>query len=201
MARPVAAALALGLLYACESEQVIGYNAELPIVDSGFVPESGLKDSGVPSEGSAALDAMPPPQDVAGSYTVSVVNGVNGCAFDNYQPGNTTVVPLTVTQQPDLATGRATFGSFIGIFYGFLVGSADYAIRVSGRSMDGIIVGKSTSQKDGCNVTYNAILSATVEGELIRGKVSFVSVPDGAPGCAKALCTSEQTFNGTRPPP
>jgi hypothetical protein len=185
------------LLVGCDSERVIGYNAvggsDASTTLDGAVDAIAITDAG--------SDAVAPPQNLAASYSVSLLNGANGCAFDNFQPGNTTPgVPLTVTQAADLATGRATFGGFPAIFYSFALGSADYAIRVSGNGMEGFIIGNKTAVRDGCTVTYNASLSATVEGELIRGKVSFYSVPDRDAGCSKALCTSEQTFNGTRPP-
>jgi hypothetical protein len=180
---------------ACQTDRVVGSNDE-DAANPIPIPQA---DASTTSDGS--IDAQLQAEQIAGSYSVTLVNGVNGCAFDNIQPGNATPgVPLTITQEPGGQLGRATFGGFPAVFYAFAFGSADYAIRVSGRRLSGLIVGTRSAVRDGCTVTYNATLEASVEGDLIRGRVFFSSVPSGEPSCAKALCTTDQSFSGTLPP-
>jgi hypothetical protein len=191
----IALATTWAAIAACQADKVVGSNDD----DAAAPNPISQSDAVAPIDGS--FDAQLSPERISGSYSVTLVNGANGCAFDNIQPGNATPgVPLTITQEPDGRMGRATFGGFPAVFYAFAFGSADYAIQVSGRRIDGVVVGTRSAVRDGCTVTYNATLQATVEGDLIRGRVFFSSVPSGEPACAKALCTTDQSFSGTLPP-
>jgi hypothetical protein len=188
---------------ACVREASIGENASP--VDAGFSLEASTDARGLDADsmGSATDGSRLPPGNVAGAYSVSLVNDTNDCAFGNFQPGNTTAgVPITVVQEAGApANAVVTVGGFPAIFYSFVLGSADYTADVSGFSLQGILHGNVTSKRQGCDVTYDARIDASIAGDVIRGTFVYTSVPAADAGCMVSTCTSTQSFSGTKPMP
>jgi hypothetical protein len=187
---------------ACEREASIGSSAQ-PLGDAGAAIDATRPNTEDAGRDAYLDETSLPPSNVAGGYSVALVNETNDCAFDNFIPGNTTAgVPITVVQEaaaPQAA--RVTVGGFPAIFYNFVLGSADYAAAVSGSMIDGILYGNVDGKRQGCNVTYNARVSATITGDVIRGTFVYYSIQKSDAGCSAQECTSTQNFSGTKPRP
>jgi hypothetical protein len=140
------------------------------------------------------------PADVAGSYTVSVTNGVNGCPFQNWTVGSTaTNIPVTIAQDGSAATAMVEGGVGTVLMVG--LGSRVFAGDVSGDSLDLELIGTATQTSGSCEFTYNAHLDGDIDGDVIIGTITYTAVSADLPDCeAVAGCESVQDFNGTRPP-
>ncbi|HJK90712.1 MAG: hypothetical protein CMN29_34145 [Sandaracinus sp.] len=140
------------------------------------------------------------PADVAGSYTVTVTNGDNGCMVDGWDEGESTAnIPLTVTQSD--ASAVAEVGGLTGTFLSGWIGSNRFQGAVSGRTLDLVLVGTREGSIPGCTYTVDAALEATVDGSFLDGTVTYTPRTDGAAGCGLLdACANVQTLVGTRPP-
>jgi hypothetical protein len=141
------------------------------------------------------------PADVAGSYTVAVTNGANGCNAPNWTVGNMTAgIPVTIAQDGSNAT--ATIEGLTGTFVMAALGSRVFAGDVGGHSLDLELIGTAPQTSgSSCEFTYNAILDGEIDGDVITGTITYTAVSDDLPDCeAQVGCESVQSFNGTRPP-
>ena len=140
------------------------------------------------------------PADVAGSYTVSVTNGPNGCPFMNWTVGESaTNIPVTIAQDGSDAT--ATVEGGVGTVLMLGLGSRMFAGEVSGSGLDLDLLGTQTLTSGSCEYHYNAHLDGSIDGDVITGTITYTGVSDDLPDCdAINNCESTQDFNGTRPP-
>jgi hypothetical protein len=140
------------------------------------------------------------PVDVTGSYSVSVTNGDNGCEFANWTVGATaTGIPVTITQDGEEATASVEAG--VGLYLGLLLGSSDFTGTVDGQDLDLTLFGTNDFDQGSCSYTVNADLDAELDGDVLTGRIRYETNTNGSPDCGeKEGCSSEQEFNGTRPP-
>ena len=140
------------------------------------------------------------PANVAGNFSVNLTNKDNGCNFTNWTVGNmTTGVPVTITQSGGNVT--ATITGPAGLYVGAVLGSATFTGTVSGDTLDLILYGTHSATMGNCTYTVNAELKGTITGDVLDGTIDYKSATNGSPDCGAVQgCTSEQAFNGTRPP-
>jgi hypothetical protein len=141
------------------------------------------------------------PADVAGSYTIALTNGDNGCEFGNYQEGDTAQgVGLELTQNGGAVTGDVT-GVVATTYLDLVLGSHTFTGDVGGTELDLGIVGTVPFRKDSCDYTVDATLSATIDGDVLVGTIDYSARTDGSNDCGVLeACHTVVSFNGTRPP-
>jgi len=140
------------------------------------------------------------PADVAGSYTISVTNGANGCNLATWTVGSSaTNIGVTVSQDGSSAT--ATIEGLTGAYVMAALGSRTFAGSVHGTSLDLELIGTNAQTSGNCTYTYNAILDGTIDGDVITGTITYTAATNDQPDCVGIEgCESVQDFNGTRPP-
>lgn len=140
------------------------------------------------------------PADVAGSYTIAVTNGPNGCNFDSWTEGATSEgIPVAITQ--DGASASALVQGLTGVLLDLLLGSHVYTGQVDGNSMTLVIYGQNAATQGNCTFTYNSTIDADIDGDVLTGQIRYEAATVGNPDCAAIEgCATIQYFNGTRPP-
>ncbi len=120
------------------------------------IGDDGPHDAGAPDAASpdtGAPDAGEPDADVSGTYTVTLTNGENGCAFSSWQPGATATISLVITQ-----TGNAlavTVSDLGGVSLSLLTGSGAYAGIVHGNDFSLEVYGTVVGTQMGCPFTWD----------------------------------------------
>jgi hypothetical protein len=150
------------------------------------------------SSADAGPDAAPP--DAAGSYSVTITNGANQCAFGGFMEGAVaTGVPLAVTQEDAAVT--ATVQGAAGAFLDLALGSREFAGEIDGSALALTLFGTTPFIVGACTYTINGEVSATLDGDLIEGSIDYRPSTNGSPDCGVLeTCVTAQQFNGTRPP-
>ncbi len=150
------------------------------------------------SSADAGPDAAPP--DAAGSYTVTITNGANQCAFGGFTEGAVaTGVPLAVTQEDAAVT--ATVQGAAGAFLDLALGSREFAGEIDGSALALTLFGTTPFMLGACTYTINGEVSAALDGDLIEGSIEYRPSTNGSPDCGVLeTCVTAQQFNGTRPP-
>jgi hypothetical protein len=143
------------------------------------------------------------PANVAGSYTVAITNGMNGCGFQNWTVGaQSTNIGVTVAQgDPDPSAATADVTGLTGSYLDAVLGSHTYTGSVDGNELRLKLYGTRSYTSGNCAYTINSSLAATLTGDALAGSIAYTSSTNGSPDCATIQgCTSTQQFNGTRPP-
>ena len=140
------------------------------------------------------------PADVAGDYSMAITNGQNGCNFDNWTMGDSsTDIGVTITQNEDIASAEVR--GLVGGFLSLWLGSNLFRGEVSGSSLALTLFGTTSRTQGSCSYTINSELDATLDGDLLHGRLYYHSSTNGSPDCGVLEgCVSVQDFNGTRPP-
>jgi hypothetical protein len=140
------------------------------------------------------------PADVAGSYTIAVTNGVNGCNLAAWVVGNSaTNIGVTIAQDGGDAT--ATIEGLTGAYVMVVLGSRVFTGEVRGAHLDLELIGTNPQTSGNCTYTYNAILDGSIAGDVIEGTITYTAATNDQSDCATIeACESVQDFNGTRPP-
>ncbi|HEY1550340.1 MAG TPA: hypothetical protein VGG28_21080 [Kofleriaceae bacterium] len=140
------------------------------------------------------------PTNVAGSYSVQLTNGANGCMFQNYTVGSDTMnVPVTVTQSGSTAT--ATVSGVAGDYLNLVLGSDSFTGSVDGDSLDLQLTGTRALSMGNCAYTYNATLNAALDGNSLMGSVDYTADTNNGSDCGALVgCMTSQDIAGSRPP-
>jgi len=138
--------------------------------------------------------------DFAGDWTLAITNGDNGCAFDNWEVGNTaSSIPFTITQSGVDVTGNV--GGLAGTYLDVVLGSHTFTGDVAGSNALMTLYGSRSGSQGNCTWTVNATVDADIDGDVIIGTIDYTIATNGNPDCASLEgCHSVQDFNGTRPP-
>ncbi len=138
--------------------------------------------------------------DVAGTYTVAVTNGDNGCGFDNWTVGDTASnITFSITQDGDMVTG--TVEGATGLYLGVLLGSNVFTGTVSGDELEMTLHGTTQGTMGNCSYNVNATIHGEVDGDFLTGHIEYTTATNGSPECGTLEgCVSMQSFNGARPP-
>jgi hypothetical protein len=147
-----------------------------------------------------AASCSTPPANFAGSYTVAITNGDNGCTFPNWQMGSmSSGIPFTITQSGEDATG--VVGGLTATFLDLWLGSASFSGKVTASSAELTLFGTRQQQKGQCSYTINATVDSTLVKDTIQGTITYTALTNMAPDCAGLTgCRTLMAFNGTRPP-
>lgn len=136
----------------------------------------------------------------AGSYTMAVTNGENGCQFDNWTVGSVAQnIPMTITQSGDQLTAKIE--GLPSVLLLAVLGSATFNGNAGGSSFDLSIAGSLPGRQNNCDFKANARAQGTLSADYLSGTISYTLKTDGSTDCgALSTCRSLQSFNGTRPP-
>lgn len=148
----------------------------------------------------AACGGDDDPADVSGNYSVALVNRQNGCNLAGWTEGATASdVPLTIAQ--DGATVTGTIGGVAQIFLVALLGGSDFSGEVDGDALALSHEGTRTFSNGNCAYTYNAVIEAELDGDILAGEIQYRAATNGGSDCgALTGCVSAQEFNANRPP-
>jgi len=140
------------------------------------------------------------PIDVEGVYTIALTNRENGCNFNDWTEGATsTGVQLTVIQSSASAT--AVVGGVAGTWLDVAMGSHEFEGTVNGDDVNLTLHGTRSATVGGCTWTLNAILSGTLDGDVLTGNIRYTPSTNGSPDCTTIEgCVSRQEYNGVRAP-
>jgi hypothetical protein len=135
-----------------------------------------------------------PPADVAGTYTLSVTDGANGCTIPNFTTGATsTGVMVQITQSGSNVS--ATVMGYSGLVLAFATGNT-LSGTISGNQATLTATGNHT--QGNCAYTTTASSSMTFSGKQVQGSISYTDTGNGSTDCgALQQCTSTQTFTGS----
>jgi hypothetical protein len=139
-----------------------------------------------------------PPAQVAGTYTLTVTDGQNGCSVMNFTTGaSQSGIVITVTQN-----GSALSATVTGVS-GLVLAVA------TGNTLSGSIVGSDAQLTSSANhvqggcayaTTATANISFLANGQ-VKGAMLYQDSGNGSADCGvMQQCTSNQTFTGTRTP-
>lgn len=140
------------------------------------------------------------PANVAGDYTISVTNRTNDCDLTNWTEGNTAQnIAVEITQN-----GGSASAEVMGVVGGLLdvwLGGSVFTGDVSGRNMELLLVGTTAYTMGECDYTFDAVIDAEIDGDVLTGEIRYEAQTDGDNECGVLTgCVSIQEFNGTRPP-
>lgn len=141
-------------------------------------------------------------EQIAGTWTLTIRNGQNGCMFGDWQEGAMNLVELAVEQDPlQDARIRARVQGLAGLVFGVGFGSADLSGTIDGRQVQLVLVSENPiAAPGGCMFTPRIAASATVDSRTFRnGKLVYSPYTTSGPACAPiAGCETVQTFEGVR---
>ena len=139
------------------------------------------------------------PADVAGNYTVNVTNGENGCGFDNWDGNTAANIPVGITQDGESAT--ATVGGLTATFLDLWLGGHVFNGSVDGSHLELTLTGTRAQSQGACAYTYDAVIDADIDGDVLTGEIRYEAKPNGQADCGTLNgCASVQELNGARPP-
>ena len=153
---------------------------------------------------SAASIATEP--NVAGLYSVSIVDGANPCQLPGWTERQTAPsVPLNFAQDPtNNANISAVVGGDAGAYVAALTGTTQMCGTIGGNQAS-LATGAcadagptdAATRLDGCVFGVTATLTANFQSDTVQGTVTYgVKNPSGA-GCSSlGACQSVQAFSG-----
>ncbi|AKF09903.1 hypothetical protein DB32_007052 [Sandaracinus amylolyticus] len=139
------------------------------------------------------------PENVAGTYTINLTNGPNGCMLDNWEEGDTvTGTTIAVTQDGDAVTVNVE--GLAGAYLDVVVGSRQFVGSVDGSHIDARLTGNAGTTGS-CAYTFIVDLDADLDGDVLEGTLTWFAQTNGLAECGMYnTCQNTQAFNGTRPP-
>ena len=140
-------------------------------------------------------DGGVPPADVAGSYTLTVTDGQNGCNVQNFTTNaSQTGIGVAITQ--DGSNVSATVTSASGLVLMFSAGDT-LAGTIEGSEAS---LSSSSSRMQG-NCAYSTTATANMKflGNQVQGTILYTDTGNGSADCGVLQqCTSTQTMSGSR---
>ncbi len=143
------------------------------------------------------------PADVAGEYSLTVVNGANGCELQPWGDAPATDVKATITQQGNDGTQAQlqVNGLVATILLTSQLGGTEFAGTVDGNELALDREGTAEKERGACRYTIRATIDATLDGDTLSGRIRYRALTNQSADCGPLVaCASDQTFNGTRPP-
>ena len=136
-----------------------------------------------------------PPANVAGTWTLSVTDGNNGCSIPNFTTGATTTgVTVQITQNGSNLSAAAQGASGLSLAFD------------TGNTLSGTITGDQATlsatgnhTQGNCAYTTTATASITFDGSQMQGSISYSDQGNNSTDCGVLQqCTSTQTFTGSK---
>jgi hypothetical protein len=139
------------------------------------------------------------PANVAGTYTVSVTNGLNGCNVATFTPGAmSTGITVVVTQNG--AQVSADVMGLAGVYLTAGVGSSTLVGQLDGSRA--ALTASANHTQGMCAYTTTASADITFDGNTMQGSITYTDSGNGSSTCGvMQSCTNEQMLAGSRPPP
>lgn len=140
------------------------------------------------------------PVNAEGTYTIAVTNRDNGCNFQNWTVGdNATGIQVVVNQEGENA--NADVMGATRVYLDLVLGSHVFSGKIDGSDLDLTILGTRSATMGNCTLTVDATLLATLDGDVLTGRINYSYHGNGNTDCAPYDgCISFQEMNGTRPP-
>jgi hypothetical protein len=121
--------------------------------------------------------------------------------FVNWSGMSTPGVPLVITQNGSSVTGAV--GGAAGAYLDVLFGSHTFIGNVSGGHIDMVLHGTNATTVGTCRLMLDAHASVELVGDtLTNGTITYSYATNADSTCPiyTQTCSSQQLFNGTRPP-
>jgi hypothetical protein len=138
------------------------------------------------------------PAQIAGTYTVELTNGADGCNYGSTPGQQTSGVQVVFTQSGTSVT--ATVNGAAGGLLGLAIGSNIFMGAIDGDALDLTITGTTPHSTGNCAFTRNAAIVASYANNSINGVVNYTNADNHNSDCLEG-CVSVQNFAGSRPPP
>lgn len=136
---------------------------------------------------------------VAGNYNAQITNRSDGCSL-GLIIGENDAADFTVTQSG--SDVMVTIEGIPGFIFASQVGTAVLEGSVDGDELDVERQGTRPLTAGSCEYRINARISATIDGDSMKGRVEYRAATNGHADCgSREGCLSVQEFNATRPPP
>lgn len=140
------------------------------------------------------------PVNAEGTYTIAVTNRDNGCNFANWTVGDSATGIQVVINQEGSSVNADVMGA-TRIYLDLVLGSHVFTGKVDGDELDMTILGTRSATMGNCTLTVDANLLATLDGDVLTGRIDYSYHGNGNSDCAPYDgCISFQEMNGTRPP-
>jgi hypothetical protein len=140
------------------------------------------------------------PVNAEGTYTIAVTNRDNGCNFQNWTVGDSATGIQVVINQEGSSVNADVMGA-TRIYLDLVLGSHVFNGKVDGDELDMTILGTRSATMGNCTLTVDANLLATLDGDVLTGRINYRYHGNGNTDCAPYDgCISFQEMNGTRPP-
>lgn len=150
--------------------------------------------------GDAADDT--PPVDVSGDYTVTLTNVANSCATETGWVADAVTDGVRYDIRQDGADITAQAQGNAAVYFIVLTGANDFSGAVRGNAFELTDVGPNAVTAGTCTYTINAVVSGTIDGDTISGKVIYRPVLSADPACnadcQPYACEAEQDYVGSR---
>jgi hypothetical protein len=151
------------------------------------------------SGGSGGTGPAETPADIAGDYTVALVNHENTCPDvpDTWEGGMTEGVPFSIEQKGVKLTAETMGVSALA----FIVRTGSNAFAGEIHESHFVLVdhGTKLDMYGDCSYTLDVIVEGDLDGDTITGTVTYKPVIDDSSVCADYDCAAVQGFSGTRP--
>jgi len=141
------------------------------------------------------------PDDVAGDYTVGLVNVQNSCPTmaEGWTDGaKNDGVDFLITQEGVNVSAETMGGP--ALYFLLLTGANEFTGEIHGSHFVLTNYGTKDYRYETCDYTINAVVEGDLDGDTIAGTVTYRPVIKPSPDCEGYDCSAEQAFSGTRPP-
>jgi hypothetical protein len=140
------------------------------------------------------------PANVAGNYSLNFTNDNNGCNYANWTKGAMSTVSVAITQNGNAV--QAVVQGVVAAYLDVTFGSHTFSGTVDGDQLSLTLQGSNGGKMGNCVYTINAQLAATASSDFLTGTINYTDATNNNSDCATLQgCQSQQTFNGSRPPP
>jgi hypothetical protein len=139
------------------------------------------------------------PTDIAGDYTVDLVNNENTCPDvpDSWKEGGTTEGVLFSIEQKGVELTAETMGTAALAFI-VRTGSNAFAGEIHDSHFVMTDHGTKEDSYGDCTYTLDVIVEGDSDGDMITGTVTYKPVIDQSAVCADYDCAAVQAFSGSR---
>ena len=140
------------------------------------------------------------PVDAEGTYSINVTNKTNGCNFQNWMENESAPnIPVVINQEGSDVNADVMGGT--RVWLDLVFGAHIFNGKVDGDELDLDLVGTNSTTMGNCTLTVDAQLLATLDGDLLAGRINYRWNGNGNTDCAPYDgCLSFQEMNGARPP-
>jgi len=139
------------------------------------------------------------PVDAEGNWTVSITNRADDCniGWTEGQSSNNVTVNITQNDEAIIVDVTGLGGGVLNLFLG---GDDVFSGTVDGDQIEAVREGTNARTMGNCTYTYNATITADINGDTMMGSLTYRPADNGNSDCAAIQCENVQDFSGNRPP-